>query len=243
MGKKKFVLLLFIATLAAGCNCSNKKENGMMPVLADTVSSNNTEIIQTIKISNLSFDDGDQFDFLSRRFDISDTIRILDHVLLCHKDESIEVVTDSVRYILPDALQVGFVSINSDSSIILIPVVDYQNPDDFHIEGYLYAFFITSQKLERMFPLYNSVAATVDKHDNYYYVSSDTLYSVNILTKESSVLCVFDEINMCSYKICINTRGYYELVYIQDYYKDILENSPNKKAKFCLDANINLSQK
>lgn len=235
MEKNKFVLLLFIAILTAGCNCSNKKESGMMPVLADTVSSDNTEIIQMIKISNLSSDDGDQFDFFSRRFDVSDTIKILENFSLCHKDESIEVVTDSVRYILPDALQVGFISFNSDSSIILIPVVDYQNPDDFHIEGYLYAFFITSQRLERMFPLYNSAAAMVDKQNNYYYVSSDTLYSVNILTKESSVLCVFDEINMCSYKICIDTRGYFELVYIQDYYKDILENSPNQKVTFCLN--------
>ena len=69
------------------------------------------------------------------------------------------------------------------------------------------------------------------------YVAIDKLklYSVNILTKESSVLCVFDEINMCSYKICIDTRGYFELVYIQDYYKDILENSPNQKVTFCLN--------
>lgn len=235
MEKKKSVLLLFIAILATGCNCSNKKDNGIMPVLAETVSSDSSESIQMIKISNLSYDEGDQFDFLSRRFDVSDTIKILDQCLLCQKDGSIEIVTDSVRYILPDALQVGFVSFNSDSSIILIPVVDYQNPDDFHIEGYLYAFFITSQRLERMFPLYNSVAAIVDKQNNYYYVSSDTLYSVNVLTKESCGLCVFDEINMCSYKICVDTMGCFELVYIQDYYRGILENSQNQKATFCLN--------
>ena len=31
-----------------------------------------------------------------------------------------------------------------------------------------------------------------------------------LLWQESCVSCVFDEVNMCSYKICVNNRGDFE---------------------------------
>lgn len=147
-------------------------------------------------------------------------------IFMITKDGQTIFKTDSI-------LSLGEIKYDKTTQTMVIPLILYQNMDDFSTDGkLLYCDLKTNQSFYVSNQMRNSTAADLQEGGaKCIYISTDTLYSYDLRQHKETPLMFFDIPMM--YAVNINqTKEKFSLLFYYNFFEDFMDFNPAKIAEF-----------
>ena len=136
-------------------------------------------------------------------------------------------------YMIDSILSVGKILYNSRTTGIIIPIIKYQDVDDFWTTGEI-QYFNTDELLSDCIEknLENSEAVCFNNSGLFcLYMSADTLFTYNIATKEKKSIFTFNNPMMYSVELKLK-NNILTLIYYSNFVEDFSDLNPAKVINF-----------